>query len=56
MLYGKSASDVLPLELFENPTSEYRAAAILGMLPLVIIYCCMQKYFIEGVSAGGVKE
>ena len=37
-------------------TQNISAAAILGMLPLVIIYCCMQKYFIEGVSAGGVKE
>ena len=44
--------------LFPTAGSEniYCAAAILGMLPLVIIYCCMQKYFIEGVSAGGVKE
>ena len=44
--------------LFPNAGSEniYSAAAILGMLPLVIIYCCMQKYFIEGVTAGGVKE
>jgi multiple sugar transport system permease protein len=44
--------------LFPSAGSEniYCAAAILGMLPLVIIYCCMQKYFIEGVTAGGVKE
>lgn len=44
--------------LFPNAGSEniYCAAAILGMLPLVIIYCCMQKYFIEGVTTGGVKE
>ena len=44
--------------LFPNAGSEniYCAAAILGMLPLIIIYCCMQKYFIEGVSVGGVKE
>ena len=44
--------------LFPTAGSEniYSAAAILGMLPLIIIYCCMQKYFIEGVSAGGVKE
>ena len=44
--------------LFPTAGSEniYCAAAILGMLPLVIIYCCMQKYFIEGVSAGSVKE
>ena len=44
--------------LFPNAGSEniYSAAAILGMLPLVIIYCCVQKYFIEGVTAGSVKE
>ena len=44
--------------LFPNAGSEniYCAAAILGMLPLVIIYCFMQKYFIEGVTAGSVKE
>ena len=44
--------------LFPNAGSEniYSAAAILGMLPLVIIYCFMQKYFIEGVTVGGVKE
>ena len=44
--------------LFPNAGSEniYCAAAILGMLPLIIIYCIMQKYFIEGVTAGGVKE
>lgn len=44
--------------LFPTAGSEniYCAAAILGMLPLIIIYCCMQKYFIEGVSAGSVKE
>ena len=34
----------------------YSAAAILGMLPLIAIYCFVQKYFIEGVSVGGVKE
>ena len=44
--------------LFPTAGSEniYCAAAILGMLPLIIIYCCMQKYFIEGVSAGSIKE
>lgn len=32
------------------------AAAVLGMLPLILIYCLLQKYFIEGVATGGVKE
>ena len=45
-------------ELFPGLGSEniHTAAAILGMLPLVIIYCCLQKYFIEGIAEGGVKE
>jgi ABC-type maltose transport system permease subunit len=34
----------------------HSAAAILGMLPLIVIYCFLQKYFIEGVTAGSVKE
>ena len=44
--------------LFPSAGSEniYSAAAILGMLPLIIIYCFMQKYFIEGITVGGVKE
>lgn len=45
-------------ELFPGLGNEniHMAAAILGMLPLVIIYCCLQKYFIEGIAEGGVKE
>ena len=44
--------------LFPTAGSEniHCAAAILGMLPLIIIYCFLQKYFIEGVATGGVKE
>ena len=44
--------------LFPNIGSEniHSAAAILGMLPLIVIYCFLQKYFIEGVTAGSVKE
>lgn len=34
----------------------HSAAAILGMLPLIVIYCFMQRYFIEGIAVGGVKE
>lgn len=44
--------------LFPNAGSEniHSAAAILGMLPLIVIYCFMQRYFIEGITVGGVKE
>lgn len=44
--------------LFVTAGSEniHCAAAILGMLPLIIIYCFMQKFFIEGITVGSVKE
>ena len=32
------------------------AAAVLGMLPLIILYIFMQKYFLEGLTVGGEKE
>ena len=31
------------------------AAAIFSMLPLIVLFCFSQRYFIENVSAGGVK-
>jgi multiple sugar transport system permease protein len=66
MLYLQNQPNFVTLQLYLSeirslfPTagseSIYCAAAILGMLPLILIYCLVQKYFIEGVSAGGVKE
>lgn len=32
------------------------AVAIMGMLPLVVLYIFVQKYFIEGINIGGGKE
>ena len=32
------------------------AAAFISMLPLIILYICMQKYFIEVINIGGGKE
>ena len=66
MLYLQNQPRFITLQLylseirsmFPNAGSEniYSAAAVLGMLPLILIYVLLQKYFIEGVSAGGVKE
>lgn len=66
MLYLQNQPQFVTLQLylseirnmFPNAGSEniYSAAAILGMLPLILIYVLLQKYFIEGVSAGSVKE
>lgn len=32
------------------------ATALMSMLPLIIVYLCCQKFFIEGISFGGGKE
>ena len=32
------------------------AAAVIGLLPMVIIFLTCQKFFLEGLSAGSVKE
>lgn len=44
--------------LFNNRGDEgiHCAAAVLGMLPLIVLYIIMQKYFIEGIAMGGEKE
>ena len=66
MLYLQNQPNFVTLQLYlseirslfpaAGSESIYCAAAILGMLPLILIYCLVQKYFIEGVSAGSVKE
>lgn len=38
---------------FDNVTC---AAALIGLAPMVIIFLSCQKFFLEGLSAGGVKE
>ncbi len=32
------------------------AVAIMGMIPLIVLYVFVQKYFIEGINIGGGKE
>ena len=50
------------LEVMKNaagsvtPTSVRAAATILTMLPIICIYPFLQKYFIAGLTLGGVKE
>lgn len=31
------------------------AAAVIGLIPMIIVFLACQKYFIEGIAAGGVK-
>ena len=39
-----------------TPTSVRAAATILTMLPIICIYPFLQKYFVTGMTLGGVKE
>lgn len=52
-LYLKNINGLFPEA---GSANIYSAAAILGMIPLIILYCFAQKWFIEGVAMGGVKE
>jgi putative aldouronate transport system permease protein len=39
-----------------TPTSIRAAATILTMLPIICLYPFLQKYFVTGMTLGGVKE
>ena len=49
-------SQITSLFPYAGSQNIYCATAILGMIPLILIYCFMQRYFIEGIVAGSVKE
>jgi len=39
-----------------TPTSVRAAATILTMLPIICLYPFLQKYFVQGLTLGSVKE
>lgn len=39
-----------------TPASVRAAATIITMLPIICIYPFLQKYFVTGLTLGGVKE
>ena len=53
---GKVAGNI-GAEVAKLPTTSIRMAiAFIAMLPLFIIYPFLQKYFVTGLTLGGVKE
>jgi len=32
------------------------AGAVLSMIPLFVLYCMAQKYFVQGIAVSGMKE
>lgn len=62
ILVSKEAVRTLTVKqyyFFDEHASQYGpafAAAILGMIPILIVFIAMQKYIVDGVSAGAVKS
>ncbi len=60
-LYGDPKKYTLQLALgniqnmFSNPNQQC-AAALIAILPLLIVYITFQRFFIEGIAVGGGKE
>ncbi len=62
---GTSESRTLVLELFYarmtagqfgNPWELIFPAVLISVLPMVIVFLCLQKYFVKGVSEGAIKS
>lgn len=66
LLYLNQTPELVTLQLYLNNITGlfpeagseniYCATAILGMIPLILLYCFAQKWFIDGVAMGSVKE
>ena len=66
LLFLKETPELVTLQLYLNNITGlypeagseniYCATAILGMIPLIILYCFAQKTFISGIAMGSVKE
>ena len=64
LLYLMSQKQLWPLQLALQQITEFIgtrytnaqcAAALISMLPLLILYAFVQKFFIEGITSGSVK-
>lgn len=53
---GQSAEAMKNASGTVTPTSVRAAATIVTMLPIICIYPFLQKYFVTGLTLGGVKE
>ncbi len=52
-----SSSQMITASTADLPSTTIRMAiAVVGILPVVIAYPFFQKYFVKGITLGGVKE
>ena len=54
---AKNASQMGITGIGTLPTTTVRMAiAVVGILPVLVIYPFLQKYFVKGITMGAVKE
>jgi putative aldouronate transport system permease protein len=58
ILTSANINDYLEYDAFSNaPIQAFRAASVfITMMPMVIVYPFIQRYFTKGTLLGGVKE
>lgn len=57
LLQSSSSSQMMAGSVADLPSTTVRMAiAVVGIIPIVIAYPFFQKYFVKGITLGGVKE
>ena len=57
LLQSASSSQFVSGSVADLPSTTVRMAiAVVGIIPIVLIYPFFQKYFVKGITLGGVKE
>ena len=57
LLQNASKLSASGMKVTEMPSTTVRMAiAVVGILPIIIVYPMFQKYFVKGITLGGVKE
>jgi putative chitobiose transport system permease protein len=54
-LYPISVGLVFLANTFDSNFKLVAAASVLSMIPVIIVFLMLQKYFIKGITAGAVK-